>query len=66
MIKLLNNNFKLIDNKDKFFFIILTIFPLSLVAGNTIINLIFFSAIISFFINFNDASKYFKNEIIIF
>jgi len=65
MIKFLNKNFRSIDNKDKFFFVILTIFPLSLVIGNTIINLIFFSAIISFFINFNDASKYFKNEIII-
>ena len=65
MIKFLNKNFKLIDNKDKFFFIILTIFPLSLIVGNTIINLIFFSAIISFLINFNDASKYFKDKIII-
>ena len=65
MIKFLNKNFKLIDNKDKFFFIILAFFPLSLVIGNTIINLIFFSGIISFFININDANKYFRNKIII-
>ena len=65
MIKFLNKNFKLIDNKDKFFFLILAFFPLGLVIGNTIINLIFFSGIISFFININDANKYLRNKLII-
>ena len=65
MKKLLKVSFNLVNNKDKLFFIILTLFPLGLIIGNTLINLLFLFSAFSFFINFKEASKYFENKIII-
>ena len=65
MIKFLKKNFSVVENKDIFFLIVLFFFPLSLILGNLIINLFFILSLISFFINFNESSKYLKNKIIV-
>ena len=65
MINYFKNNISKIDNKDKFFFIILSFFPLSLILGNAIINLFIFFSFISFLINFKEDKFYFRNKIIL-
>ena len=65
MINYFKNNISKIDNKDKFFFIILSFFPLSLILGNAIINLFIFCSFISFLMNFKEDKLYFKNKIIL-
>lgn len=65
MINYFKNNISIIQNKDKFFFLILSFFPLSLILGNTIINLFIVFSSISFLINFKENKFYFKNKIIL-
>ena len=65
MINYFKNNISKIDNKDLFFFIILSFFPLSLILGNAIINLFIFCSFISFLMNFKEDKLYFKNKIIL-
>ena len=64
MIKKIKNKFLEIDNKDKFFVILFTSFPISLILGNLIINLFFLLFSISFFLNFKENKYLIKNKII--
>ena len=66
MIDYFKNNILNIENKDKFFFIILSFFPLSLILGNTVINSFIVLSSISFFINFKENKFFFRNKIILF
>jgi len=65
MIDKIKKNISKIDNSDKLFFAVLTFFPLGLILGNLIINLLFFLLSISFFLNFKSNKYYIKNNIII-
>jgi len=64
MIEEIKKNFLEIDNKDKFFIILLTSFPISLILGNLVINLFFLLFSISFFLNFNKNKYFIKNKIV--
>ena len=64
MIKEIKNKFLKIDNKDKFFAILFTFFPISLILGNLIINLFFLLFSISFFLNLKENKYFIKNKII--
>ena len=64
MIKEIKNKFLKIDNKDKFYAILFTFFPISLILGNLIINLFFLLFSISFFLNLKENKYFIKNKII--
>ena len=64
MIKNFIKNFSGIENKDKFFFIIFTFFPISLILGNLVINSFIFLFSIIFLLKFNENKFYFKNSLI--
>ena len=51
------------DSKDRLFFIVLTLFPLSLILGNLLINISIVLFSVSFFLNINDNKFFLKNRI---
>ena len=65
MINYFKNSILNINNKDKFIFLILSFFPLSLIIGNTVINLFIILSSISFFLNIKENKLYFKNLIVL-
>ncbi len=65
MIESLKKNYLEIEASDRLFYIIFTLFPLSLILGNLIINIFIFLFGVSFFINKDENYKYFKNKIVI-
>ncbi len=65
MIKSLKKKYFKIDSKDRLFFIVFTLFPLSLILGNLIINIFIFLFGVSFFLNIKKNYNYLKNKIII-
>ncbi len=64
MIKNLIKIYFQVDNNDKFYFFILSLFPLALIFGNLIINLFIFFLVISFFINLKKNLFFINNKII--
>ncbi len=51
------------DTKDRLFFIVLTLFPLSLILGNLLINISIVLFSVSFFLNINDNKFFLRNRI---
>ena len=64
MIRNYLNTYSQIDNNDKFYFFILSFFPLALILGNLIINIFIFLFFINFLINFKKNLFFVKNIII--
>ena len=63
MVNNLRNIFFNLEIKDRGIFILLSLFPISLILGNLIINSFIFLISISFFINLKKNKKFFKNKI---
>ena len=64
MIRNFKKKFFEIDNKDKFFFIVFTFFPLSLIIGNLVINSFIFLLSVIFLLNLKENKFYIKNSLI--
>ena len=63
MVNNLRNIFFNLEIKDRGIFILLSLFPISLILGNLIINSFIFLISISFFINLKENKKFFKDKI---
>ena len=62
MVNNLKNIFFNLDIKDRGIFILLSLFPISIVLGNLVINSFIFLISISFFINLEENKKFFKDK----
>tara|TARA_B100001057_G_C22789906_1_gene927176 strand:- start:425 stop:1657 length:1233 start_codon:yes stop_codon:yes gene_type:complete len=63
MVDNLKNIFFNLEIKDRGIFILLSLFPISIILGNLIINLFIFLISISFIINLKENKKFFKDKI---
>ena len=63
MVNNLKNIFFNLEIKDRGIFILLSLFPISIILGNLIINLFIFLISISFIINLKENKKFFKDKI---
>ena len=64
MIRNFKKKFFEIDNKDRFFFIVFTFFPLSLIIGNLVINSFIFLLSVIFLLNLKENKFYIRNSLI--
>ena len=64
MIRNFKKKFFEIDNKDRFFFIVFSFFPLSLIIGNLVINSSIFLLSLIFLLNLKENKFYIKNSLI--
>ena len=62
MVNNLKNIFFNLDIKDRGIFILLSLFPISIILGNLVINLFIFLISISFFINLEENKKFLKDK----